>query len=46
MIPLAASGTVVMGAVVVGALLLLALLLRAEDRYDAEDERDEDLSAR
>jgi hypothetical protein len=43
---LAASGTVVIAVVVAGAVLLLAFLLRAENRYDAEDKRDEDLSAR
>jgi hypothetical protein len=36
MIPLAVSGTVVIGAAVVGAVLLLAFLLRSEDRYEAE----------
>jgi hypothetical protein len=40
MIPLAASGTIVISVAVVGALLLLAMLLRAEDRADAEERRD------
>jgi hypothetical protein len=42
MIPLAVSGTVVIGAAVAGAVLLLAFLLRSEDRYEAEHEREED----
>jgi hypothetical protein len=42
MIPLAVSGPIVLAVAVVGALLLLAFLLRAEQRYDAEQERDED----
>jgi len=42
MIPLAVSGPIVLGVAVVGALLMLAFLLRAEERYDAEQEREED----
>jgi hypothetical protein len=42
MIPLAVSGTVVIGVAVVGAVLLLAFLLRSEDRYEAEHEREDD----
>ncbi len=40
MVPLAVSGTIVIGVAVVGALLLLAILLRSENRYDAEQEKD------
>jgi hypothetical protein len=42
MIPLAVSGPIVIAVAVVGALLLLAFLLRAEERYDAEQEREKD----
>jgi hypothetical protein len=40
MIPLAASGTTVIGVTVVGAVLLLAILLRAENRADARERRE------
>lgn len=42
MIPLAVSGTAVIGVAVVSAVLLLAFLLRSEDRYEAEHKREED----
>jgi hypothetical protein len=40
-VPLAASGTAVIGVVVVGSLLLLAVLLHAEKQVDAEESDDE-----
>jgi len=39
MVPLAISGLVVIGVAVALAVLLLIILFRAEDRYEAEDER-------
>jgi hypothetical protein len=42
MIPLAASGTVVISVSVVGALALLAILLRAENRAVAREKRERD----
>ena len=42
MIPLAVSGTAVIGIAVVSALLLLAVLLRGEKRYEAEHRDDPD----
>jgi NhaP-type Na+/H+ or K+/H+ antiporter len=42
MIPLAVSGTIVISIVVAGALAILTLLLRAEDRADAEEKREQE----
>jgi hypothetical protein len=42
MIPLAVSGTAVIGIAVVSALLLLAALLRGENRHEAEHRDDPD----
>jgi hypothetical protein len=43
MLPLAVSGSIVIGVAVVGAILLLVLLFRREERYQAEDRRDREL---
>lgn len=46
MVPLAVSGSVVIGVAVVGAILLLLILLRSEDRYEAEQDAERELSER
>ena len=38
MVPLAVSGTIVIGVVVAGALVLLRVLLNTETRIEAEEE--------
>jgi hypothetical protein len=40
MIPLAVSGIAIVGVVVAAAVGLLLALFRAEDRYEAEDEKE------
>jgi hypothetical protein len=42
MVPLAVSGTAVIGVAVVCALVLVAILLRGENRYEAEHPEDRD----
>jgi hypothetical protein len=40
MVPLAVTGSIVIGVVVVGALLLLRILLRSDARLEQEEERE------
>ena len=41
MVPLAVSGTIVIGVAVSGAVLLIIVLLRAEDREQAKEDAEE-----
>ena len=43
MVPVAASGQIIMGVVIVGAVLLLAFLLRDEARSDPEERPPDEL---
>jgi hypothetical protein len=40
MVPLAVTGSIVIGVVVIGALLLLRILLRSDARLEEEEERE------